>query len=129
MAKDREPEIYGGDEAWSGAILYVTVGNCVWYRTSPDGVQNLETALSVRAGCVIRSERRGSNFTWTVDGKSFAHDPSTSLSECASYVPFIARGGKWWISNIEYEEVEQDRIDGRSTPISICKMRKSSGQL
>jgi hypothetical protein len=106
-ARHRKPEAFAYSEAFSGSITYCCLRDVLAYEHSEDPVtlERMETGMKVREGCVIRSERIGSKFIWTVDGKSFAHDPSSLLSDCASYVPFVAGGGKWWISNIEYEEV------------------------
>jgi BTB/POZ domain len=111
----QEPNRFAESQAWVKSIRFGCQDNVVRYQHSPVAPRGsstakyshaqLETGMSVLAGCVIRSERIGSKFIWTVDGKSFAHDPSTLLYDCASYVPSIAGGGKWWISNIEYEEV------------------------
>jgi hypothetical protein len=113
-ARDCTAQNFSLSVAESASIRYGCEDNVVRYqysesvphlRNTLDRCHKMETALRVREGCVIRSERRGSNFTWTIDGKTFAHDPRAHLHDCATYVPSISGGGKWWISNFEYEEM------------------------
>jgi BTB/POZ domain len=94
-----------------GSIGYCCVGNVVQYLSNdifgPSQSRNVEAGMSVQAGCSIRCERRGSNFTWSAGGKAFTHDPGFSdNSNHLSYyrVPAFSGRGKWWISNIRYEE-------------------------
>jgi BTB/POZ domain len=59
----------------------------------------LKTGLSVQPGDVIRCERKGRDFSWSIGEQTLTHHGATDLAESD---PTFSGLGTWWVTSIEF---------------------------
>jgi hypothetical protein len=82
------------------SVGYDCVTNTLTYNVDLTGdLSSLKTGLSVQPGDVIRCERKGRDFSWSIGEQTLTHHGATDLAESD---PAFSGVGTWWVTSIEF---------------------------